>query len=118
MKKIYSLLPIFTFCFYFATAQKPVANFTSTDSSLCLGSCINFIDLSTNNPTSWHWIFQGVTPSSSTINAPYECYSNAGSYNVTLIATNSFGSDTLTKVNYIVVENYPSPPLPTITIHG
>jgi PKD repeat protein len=37
------------------------------------------------------------------------CYNTPGQYPVTLIATNSFGSDTLTLNNYMTVYPYPAP---------
>jgi hypothetical protein len=44
------------------------------------------------------------------------CYSNPGTYDVTLITTNSYGSDTLTLTNFITV--YPTPAFPSITQNG
>ncbi len=91
-----------------------LAKFKSGDTILCAYDCINFTDLSTNNPTSWQWSFQGGTPSSSTSQNPkYICYFASDSFNVTLIATNANGSDTLSMNNFITVN--PSPPTPTIT---
>src|SRR5262249_55481423 len=79
--------------------------------------CTNFFDQSTNNPTSWQWSFPGGTPSSSTEQNPTNiCYNLPGTYDVTLITTNAYGSDTLTLNNYITV--YATPPFPTITQNG
>jgi len=97
-----------------AKAQFPVAAFSVDDTTIC-GSCINFTNLSLN-ATSYHWSFPGASPNSSTAFSPSSiCYFNPGTYNVTLIATNSNGSDTLTMSNYITV--YPYPPLSLYT-HG
>ena len=97
------------------TAQTPVAKFGSLLTSLCKGGCVDFYDSSSNNPTQWHWIFPGGTPPSSTAQNPTVCYLDSGSDNVTLIASNSNGSDTLTNINYIYVRNALSPPTPIIS---
>ena len=82
----------------------PDANFSGTPTVMCQAGCANFTDLSTNTPTSWSWSFPGATPSTSTAQNPTNiCYSANGSYDVTLIATNSSGSDTLTISSYITV---------------
>ena len=79
----------------------PVADFTVNGTSLCLGSMADFDDQSTNTPTSWSWSFgDGQT---STAQDPSHEYSSAGTYTVTLQATNSAGSDTETKTGYITV---------------
>jgi PKD repeat protein len=65
---------------------------------------VNFTDLSTNTPTSWSWTFAGGTPGTSTVQNPAGIvYNTAGTYTVTLVATNSYGSDTETKTSYITV---------------
>ena len=87
----------------------PVATFTSTDNSICPGSCLDFINLSVNS-NSYQWFFPGATPGSSiSIDPQNICYSLSGNYNVTLVSTNSFTSDTITLTNYITVYPYPSP---------
>jgi PKD repeat protein len=94
----------------------PVANFTSNIQTFCEESCVNFFDLSTNNPTSWQWSFPGGIPSTSTQQNPFICYSAPGSYDVTLVACNSNGCDTLTIPGFIVVN--PNPPSPQLTINS
>ena len=81
----------------------PVANFTATPTTITAGQSVSFTDTSTNNPTSWSWTFTGGTPSSSTSQNPTVTYNTAGTYSVTLTATNSAGSDGETKSNYITV---------------
>lgn len=62
---------------------------------------VTFTDSSTGTPTSWLWNFgDGVT---STTQNPVHNYTAAGSYTVSLTATNSAGSDTKTKPSYIKV---------------
>ncbi len=93
----------------------PTAAFTASSNSFCAGSCINFTDNSTGNPTAWSWTFTGGSPSSSTVQNPTNiCYNTAGTYTVTLVASNSFGSNTATQsitVNAIpVVTKNPAAP--------
>ncbi len=95
----------------------PVVNFVASDTAFCEESCIDFTDLSSNSPTGWQWLFPGASPDTSTAQNPNMiCYSAPGTYDVTLIATNGSGSDTLTLLNYIVI--YPNPPQPVITVTG
>ncbi len=87
----------------------PTANFTVDATSTCDGS-VNFTDLSTGGPSSWNWDFgDGGT---STQQNPSYTYSSDGIYTVTLIVSNSSGSDTLVKTNYITVN---TPTAPTTT---
>lgn len=84
----------------------PVADFSNTPVSTCTGS-VNFIDLSTNGPTSWLWDFgDGNT---STAQNPTYTYNSNGIYNVTLTVSNAYGSDIKTNNNLITV-NKPSAP--------
>ena len=80
---------------------KPDAAFTASQTSVNPGASVQFTDQSSNTPTSWSWDFgDGGT---STSQNPSHSYSSTGSYNVSLTATNSYGSDTETKSNYITV---------------
>lgn len=88
----------------------PVAAWSSTDSTFCSGTCINYTDLSTNTPTSWKWYFTGGTPNTSTSQNPTNiCYNTPGSYPVTLVATNAFGSDSVTMSGFITVQTCAPP---------
>jgi len=87
----------------------PTPDFTADVTTILEGSSVNFTDLTTNNPQSWAWEFEGGTPSTSTDQNPTNItYSTAGIYQVALTATNSNGSNTETKVSYINV-NIPDP---------
>ena len=81
----------------------PVANFTADNTTVCLGSSIQFNDTSTNTPTSWAWDF-GDTGTSTIQNATHT-YASLGSFTVFLNATNTAGSNTNTKSNYITVND-------------
>jgi gliding motility-associated-like protein len=87
----------------------PQVNFVASDTTLCVGDCISFTDLSANSPISWSWTFSGASTTSSTVQNPTNiCYPSAGTFAVTLTATNANGNGTLTKTGYIVVN--PPPP--------
>ena len=82
----------------------PVADFSASSTTLCEGDCINFTDLSSNSPTGWNWTFPGSSTATSTQQNPTNiCYPTAGTYDVTLSATNANGTDDTTMVAYITV---------------
>ncbi len=97
-----------------APPSPPVANFTSDKTTVGAGGSVAFTDQSTNSPTSWSWAFEGGTPSTSTAQNPTITYNTAGTYDVSLTATNSAGSDSETKVDYITV-TAPQPPVAAFT---
>ena len=82
----------------------PVANFIASATTIYEGQSVTFTDQTTNNPYAWDWTFSGGTPASSTLQNPTVTYYTAGTYTVTLTATNACGEDTETKVNYITVQ--------------
>ncbi len=82
----------------------PIVNITSNRKVICQTQTISFQDVSLGIPaTSWEWDFPGGTPATSLSQNPTIQYNTNGNYNVTLIATNSFGSDTTTFINYVGV---------------
>ncbi len=99
-------LPGFVASYFFAgfpnipACSKVVANFSGSDTVLCKNQCISFTDMSTGTPApnNWQWIFTGAAPDTSTFQNPSNiCYSTAGNYSVTLIASNANASDTIIK---------------------
>jgi PKD repeat protein len=83
------------------TPNPPVASFTGTPTAGTRPLTVQFTDTSTNAPTSWLWTFGD--GSTSTLQNPTHTYIAAGGYTVSLNATNAYGSDTMTRANYIVV---------------
>ncbi len=82
----------------------PLIDFTADTTMVCQGGCVNFTDLSQNNPTAWNWTFNGGTPNSSTSQNPQNiCYNSLGTFDVTLEATNANGSNDSTFSGYISV---------------
>ena len=88
--------------------QPPVADFTASTISVCVGQSVTFTDTSTNIPSAWTWTLPGGTPNSSTEQNPTVIYNTAGTYNVTLQAVNYNGSDTKVLTGYITVTAYPT----------
>lgn len=86
----------------------PVADFTASATSICVGQSVTFTDTSTNIPGAWTWTLPGGTPNSSTAQNPTVVYNTAGTYAVTLQVFNYNGSDTKTISGYIIVTAYPT----------
>ena len=81
----------------------PVAAFTGSPTSGTAPLTVNFTDQSTNAPTSWAWDFNNDGVVDSTVRNPSYLYSTAGTYTVTLTASNAAGSGEETKTDYITV---------------
>lgn len=81
----------------------PVANFTSNVTSGNFPLTVNFTDTSENVPTSWLWDFKNDGSATSTQQNPSYTYTASGTYTVKLTATNTAGSNTVTKTDYITV---------------
>lgn len=95
----------------------PTANFLANATSVVAGTEITFTDLSSNGPTQWLWNFgANAFPQTSTERNPKVTWVTDGTYNVSLTATNSFGSSTVTKTNYVTVTAYSPPTTNPITI--
>jgi PKD repeat protein len=74
-------------------ATAPIASFDSSSPD-CLGETTVFTDTSAGNPTEWAWDFgDGGT---SDVQNPTHLYATAGDFVVTLVATNTEGSDSAT----------------------
>lgn len=84
-------------------APAPVANFMASSTTINAGQTINFTDFSSNAPSTWSWTFAGGTPASSSSQNPSVTYNTAGTYTVSLTASNASGSSTETKTGYITV---------------
>jgi PKD repeat protein len=92
------------------------ANFSASATTIQVGNSVNFTDLSSNSPTSWSWTFTGGTPASSTVQNPSNIvYNTAGTYTVSLTATNATSNDTETKTSYITVTTAGGNPCDTVT---
>jgi PKD repeat protein len=84
----------------FSMTALPVANFTAAPTGGIMPLSVAFTNTSTN-ATSYSWTFgDGAT---STLVNPSHVYTVAGTYTVTLVVSNSGGSNTITKSNHITV---------------
>jgi PKD repeat protein len=99
---------------YTIVPQVPVANLTANATTICMGNSVTFTSTSSGIPTSYAWTFPGGTPSTSANSSQIVSYSTSGTYDATLIATNSQGSDTITITNYINVLSGNGQALPLI----
>ena len=83
-------------CIYPSVA--PNSSFKADDTLSCTNT-INFTDLSANGPNSWLWDFGDGNTSS--LQNPTHTYANGGLYTVSLTTSNTFGSDSFTRQDYI-----------------
>jgi PKD repeat protein len=79
----------------------PVTTFTGTPTSGASPLTVAFTDTSTNSPTSWAWTFGD--SQTSTVQNPSHTYTAAGTYTVSLTATNAGGSNNTVKDGYVTV---------------
>ena len=104
-------LPVLHFSKYDFFETAPVANFTGTPTSGYAPLAVQFTDASTYLPTSWNWSFgEG---NLSVAENPLHTYVSAGSYTVSLTASDVGGSNTTSIVNYINVSA--ALPIPVFT---
>jgi PKD repeat protein len=95
------------------TPPPPTAAFSGAPTVGTYPLAVSFTDESSGAPTSWSWTFgDGGT---STLANPSHTYTAAGTYTVTLDVTNAYGSDSLTRTNYVTVNEPGSGSWTTIT---
>lgn len=78
----------------------PAANFSFAPQGPVMGSAVTFTDASTGAPTSWAWNFGDPASggnNTSTAQNPTHTFAAAGSYDVSLTATNASGSNSIQK---------------------
>ena len=81
----------------------PYVCFNAGETNINAGKYVEFKDMTQFEPQSWQWYFEGGNPESSLEQNPVVYYSEAGKYDVSLVAANAFGTDSVTKVNFIAV---------------
>jgi len=84
-------------------SMPPVADFAATPVLVMEDSSVQFENYSRRAATQLQWFFPGGIPSASTAISPLVTYPSAGYHDVILIASNAFGSDTITRTSYISV---------------
>jgi gliding motility-associated-like protein len=103
-------LPLLLIIFFIFSGSKifsqPVAAFTASPLTGCSPLVISFTDQSTGSPTSWLWdLGNGTT---STQQNPTTTYLSSGFYTIILTVSNASGSNTVTKAQYIKVDDKPT----------
>jgi PKD repeat protein len=94
----------------------PTASFTGSPTSGAAPLTVDFTDTSTGSPSGWSWNFgDGGT---STLQNPSHTYTSASTYSVSLTATNSGGSNTFTRANYVVATGVDNTPPDTFIDSG
>jgi hypothetical protein len=84
---------------FWQTVHPGEVDFSGSPRSAAVPVNVTFLDLSTNNATSWLWDFgDGAT---SSLKNPTHTYDSSGYYSVTLYATGADGTLAITKDNYI-----------------
>ena len=86
----------------------PTVSFSVSGTQGCAPFTVQFSNESSENATSWQWEFPGGTPATSTDENPTVVYNAAGTFTVTLTATNAAGNSTVTQTNLIVVNDAPT----------
>ena len=92
-----------------------IAEFATNATTICEGTAIDFTDeTASGTPTSWSWIFNGATPSTSTDQNPSGIqYTSSGIYSVELTVSDGVNSNTITTASYINVD-----PTPAVTLNS
>ncbi len=71
---------------------KPTADFTARQAPICPGGKVTFINRSVNCASTFAWTFPGGTPATSTDANPTVTFNTAGTYTVSLVASNANGA--------------------------
>ncbi|HSN50639.1 MAG TPA: PKD domain-containing protein, partial [Bacteroidales bacterium] len=92
----------------------PVAEFSSDRKVVCAGEVVRFTDETQNCPNAWLWEFAPPTitymeGTSSTSQNPVVAFGEEGEYTVRLTAFNNTGSNSITKLSYILYGGYRLP---------
>jgi PKD repeat protein len=98
---------------YTNPTSAPQIVFSASDSSVCVNDIITLSDASTNIPQSWKWTitpttFNFISGSNDSSQNPQLRFTAAGNYSITLMATNSVGSNSQTANNLINVSALPN----------
>lgn len=89
-----------------STTCAPTPDFYASRTRLCKGNSVTFTkNILNGTETSRVWTFEGGNPATSTAVSPLVSYTTAGVYSVSLVATNAAGTNTVTKTQYIRVDN-------------
>lgn len=89
----------------YALHTAPTAQLSSETIVLLAGQEFDFADLSTGNPESWFWEFEGGNPATSSERHPkHILYAGIGNFDVKLTVSNAYGSSSKVFENMIQVK--------------
>jgi PKD repeat protein len=102
------------FVLFLPTTQKPTPRFVADKVQGFNTDTFRFKDLSLYGPSSWKWTFtpgtaQFLLGTSSTSKNPVMRFTQRTKYTVKLVATNMYGSDSVTVVDYVNIGAYDEP---------
>ncbi len=87
---------------YITVGIAPIADFIASETQILVGQTIDFTNNSTGDSLSYEWHFEGGTPETSIEENPMGIlYAEMGTFDVTLIVSNDYGTDTIVKEDYI-----------------
>jgi subtilisin family serine protease len=91
------------------STPKPWVDFAANTEETCVMDAVEFTDLSLYDPTSWNWTFAPntvtfVEGTSAASQNPIVEFTAPGIYEVSLVATNTNGSTTLAKADYVYAQ--------------
>ncbi len=92
--------------------QAPAAGFTQSATTIAVGQAITFTDISSGQPSSWDWDFDGDNITDATTAIASFSYATPGTYDVKLTVSNPLGTDSVTMTALVNVINIVPASLP------
>ncbi len=92
------------------TNTPPVAAFSASSQTVCVGSPVTFTDNTSNGPMDWNWTLTGAMPNTSYNQNVVATYNTAGTYTVSLNASNPYGTSNTVSHTITVL------PLPNLSV--
>jgi PKD repeat protein len=86
-------------------ASPPVASFSVSNATVCVGGTVSLTDLSTNNPNAWNWQIAGTATTTTGFQNPVMSFTAAGNYVISLTSANSNGLSNTATQTIIVLPN-------------
>lgn len=98
---------------YTNPTSAPQVLFNASDSNVCVNDMITLNDVSTNLPQTWKWTitpntYNFITGSNDSVQNPQVRFTAPGNYTITLMVSNSVGSNSATATNLIAVNALPN----------
>jgi len=83
----------------------PEGDFTAEPVEGCVGTIVEFMDMSSENVDTYSWSFEGGSPGASNLENPVIKYDTAGTFEVVLLLTNSRYQTKVEKRSYIIIDS-------------